>query len=171
MAYASMPTIVHPLVPADAITTLELLVLTQMYDWKRDGDGIAFFSEGETPHEIRLIVDEAQELLEAMSGQSSILADLLRPLLDQVSDGVEDFYLKVGDLTDARIFQDILHRCPKLEQFTIVSDWNGSKVGSDGVGGKINIVTRDQIQSYSSRNYEASARCASQRLMPDPNGG
>ena len=43
MANYSVPTIVQQQIPCCDITTLELLILIQIFDYKRDGDTIRFY--------------------------------------------------------------------------------------------------------------------------------
>lgn len=154
MADYSTPTIIRPNIPAEAITMLELIVLTEMYEWERDGDGLYFFAPEGTPTEIQLDVTQVRELAAvAPEGRGSIVPLLLSKLAElDTEEG--SFDLDVTDMKDAQIFQDILHRCPDIDHVSIVSGWTCSRMRPDGFGGAVTVITRDRIQSSTTNEME-----------------
>jgi hypothetical protein len=154
MADYATPTVVRPNIPADAITMLELTVLTQMFEWERDGDGVYFFAEGGLRSDIRLDVAQMRELIEAAPDERSSIIEVLRGTLEELNCVEGAFDLDVSGFESERIFQDILHRVADISHIAIVSGWTCSKMRVDGFGGAVTVITRDQIQSVTTNEME-----------------
>ncbi|MDE1917623.1 MAG: hypothetical protein KGJ57_18410 [Sphingomonadales bacterium] len=154
MADYHTPTVVTPYLPSEAISLLELLVLTQMYDWEHSGDEIYFFSEVGCPFEIELEVAEVRDLIEAAPADAGRLVDLIRAQSGGLKPEQTTFKLDVSDCLNAGIFQDILGRCPDIDHITITFGWTYSKMRSDGFGGAVTVITSDQILTETTRSME-----------------
>lgn len=154
MADYSSPTVVRPSLPAEAITMLELMVLTEIYDFERDGATVYFFAQDSVPTQVQLDTGLVRDLVDkAPEGRSSIVA-VLRKKLEGLQSAEDKFDFEVTDMEDAAIFQDILHRAPQIDHISITSGWTCSRMRPDGFGGSVTVVTREQIQSCSTQQME-----------------
>lgn len=154
MADYYSPTVVNPFLPSDAISLIEILVLTQMYDWEHSGDRLYFFNETGRPSEIELHVAEVRDLIDAAPSDAGRLVKLLTIELSTLEPEQATFTLDVGDHLDAEIFQDILSRCPDVDHITITSAWTCSKMRPDGFGGSVTVITAEKILTESTSSLE-----------------
>ncbi len=147
-------TVVQPLIPADAITPLELALLTRMYEHETVDDAIYFFSSEGPSDMVWLDIAELRELLADEPIVPGGIAELVRDkLADAAPDDIE-IELDLSDLGAARIFQAIVARCEQLDHITITSAWTCSKMRPDGFGGAVTVVTAGQILSNSTNEME-----------------
>lgn len=147
-------TVVQPNIPVDAITPLELALLTGMFEHESDGASIYFFAS-EGPSDM-VWLDIAE--LRAMLADETIAAESITEIvLDKLNAaGPEEVELEIdlSDLGDAMIFQAIVRRCDQLDHVTITSGWTCSKMRPDGFGGGVTVVTADHILSSSTSEME-----------------
>lgn len=154
MANHSSPTVVRPNIPADAITMLELMLLTEIFEWERDADDVYFFSTDGTPAEIELDAEEVRRLIDmAPEGPSHTITFLREQLAAaKVVDG--RFSLDLSGFEEGRIFQDILQRCPQIDHVSIDTAWTCSRMRPDGFGGAVIVVTRGDLRFGTTQQIE-----------------
>lgn len=138
------PTVVTPPLPSDAISLLEVLVLTQMYDWEHRGDRLYFFNKAGRPSAIELHVKEIVDLIEAAPEDAGRLPECLRTHLASLKPEETAFEVEVTDNLDVNIFQDILRRCEDIDHITVTSAWTCSRMKEDGFGGAVTVITADR---------------------------
>jgi hypothetical protein len=156
MAEYIHPTVVTPPLPADAISLLEVLVLTQMYDWEHRGDRLYFFNKTGRPSAIELQVAEIARLIEAAPEDAGRLPDFLRTLLASLKPEDTVFEVDVTEGLDVRIFQDILRRCKDIDHIMVTSAWTCSRMKEDGFGGAVTVITAGQALTKTTTDL---ARC------------
>ena len=147
-------TVVQPFIPADAITPLELALLTHMYEHEAVDDAIYFFSSEGPSEMVWLDIAELRELLADEPIVPGGVAELIRDKLTDAGPDEAEIELDLSDLGDAGIFQAIVARCEQLDHITITSAWTCSKVRPDGFGGAVTVVTAGQILSSSTNEME-----------------
>ena len=154
MADYYSPTVVRPSIPAQAITSLELAVLTQMFECEADGDAVYFFSSEGPSDTIWLDVETLKAGLAEQAGTPGALADIVREALEAIAIDEGEIDLDLSDLGEARIFQDIVRRCEDLNAISIISAWTCTKMRPDGFGGGVTVVTADHILCSSTSQME-----------------
>lgn len=153
MADYYSPTVVRPSIPAEAISPLELAVLTQMFEFEADGDAIYFFSSEGPSDTIWLGIETLKAGLAEQAVMPCGLADLVREALE-VAGNDDEIELDLSDLGGAGIFQSIVRRCEGLSAVVITSAWTCTKMRPDGFGGGVTVVTADHILSGSTAQME-----------------
>jgi len=146
MADYYSPTVVRPSISADAITSLELAVLKQMFEFEADGDAIYFFSSEGPSDTIWLDIETLKAGLAEHAERSGALA--------AAGNDDEEIELDLPDLGGAEIFQGIVRRCEGLSAVVITSAWTCTKMRPDGFGGGVTVVTADHILSSSTAQME-----------------
>jgi hypothetical protein len=154
MADYYSPTVVRPSISADAITSLELAVLKQMFEFEADGDAIYFFSSEGPSDTIWLDIETLKAGLAEHAERSKALADMVREALAAAGNDDEEIELDLSDLGGAEIFQGIVRRCEGLSAVVITSAWTCTKMRPDGFGGGVTVVTADHILSSSTAQME-----------------
>lgn len=154
MADYHSPTVVRPSIPADAITPLELTLLTSMFEHEADDDAIYFYSSEGPSDMVRLDIADLRESLEGGPMPSGPIVEMIRARLAETASDETELELDLSDLGEATIFQGIVRRCAQLDHVTIVSAWTCTKMRPDGFGGGITVVTADHILSSSTIHME-----------------
>ncbi|RIA46734.1 hypothetical protein DFR49_1288 [Hephaestia caeni] len=155
MADYFFPTVVWPTIPVDAITPLEMMLLTQIYENEPDGDAIYFFASEGTNDCLWFNAAELREVLAGETVTPGGVAELVRDKLAALGADEEEIELDLADQGDDRIFQAIIRRCDQLDHVTITSAWTCSKMRPDGFGGGVTMVTADHILSSTTHQMEA----------------
>jgi hypothetical protein len=154
MADYYSPTVVRPSISADAITTLELAVLKQMFEFEADGDAIYFFSSEGPSDTIWLGIETLKAGLAEQTETPGALAEIVRAALEATGAEDDEIELDLSDLGGAGIFQGIVRRCEGLSAVVITSAWTCTKMRPDGFGGGVTVVTADHILSSSTAQME-----------------
>ena len=154
MADYYSPTVVRPSIAAEAITSLEMAVLTQMFEFEADGDAIYFFSSEGPSDTIWLGIETLKAGLAEQAVMPCGLADIVREALEAAGNDDEEIELDLSDLGGAGIFQSIVRRCEDLSAVVITSAWTCTKMRPDGFGGGVTVVTADHILSGSTAQME-----------------
>lgn len=154
MADYHSPTVVRPSIPAAAITPLELILLTGMFEHEIDDDAIYFYSSEGPSDMVWLEIAELKTLLEADARLCGPIIETIRTALEKAGSDETELELDLSDLGEAMIFQGIVRRCEQLDHVTIVSAWTCTKMRPDGFGGGVTVVTADQIFSSSTIHME-----------------
>lgn len=147
-------TVVQPNIPIDAITPLEIALLTGMYEHESDGDAFYFFSSEGPSDMVWLDIVELREMLADEIITPGSIAAIVREKLDDAGPEETELEIDLSDLGDATIFQGIVSRCDELDHVTITSGWTCSKMRPDGFGGGVTVVTADRILSSSTNEME-----------------
>jgi hypothetical protein len=154
MADYFFPTVVWPSIPVDAITPLELMLLTQLYESEPDGDAIYFFASEGANDCLWLNAAELREVLASETVTPGSVAELVRDKLAALGPDEDELELDLADQGDDRIFQAIIRRCDQLDHVTITSAWTCTKMRPDGFGGGVTVVTADHILTSTTGQME-----------------
>jgi len=154
MADYHSPTVVRPSIPADAITPLELALLSGMFEHEIDDDAIYFYSSDGPSDMVWLDIADLRALLEDEPMPSGPVVEMVRARLAESAPDEAELELDLSMLGEATIFQGIVRRCEQLDHVTIVSAWTCTRMRPDGFGGGITVVTADHILSSSTIHME-----------------
>ena len=147
-------TVVQPNIPVDAITPLELALLTGMFEHEPAGDAIYFFSSEGPSDMVWLDIAELRELLADEIVAPGSIAQIVRDKLDDAGPEEAELEIDLSGHGEATIFKGIVRRCDQLDHITITSGWTCSKMRPDGFGGGVTVVTADKILSSSTSEME-----------------
>lgn len=154
MADYHSPTVVRPSIPLAAITSLELALLSQMFEHESDGDAVYFFSSDGPSDTVWLGIADLKVMLDDEPMPSGLVVEMIRAKLAEVTPDEAELELDLSDLGEAAIFQQIVRRCDQLDHVVITSAWTCTKMRPDGWGGGVTVVTADQILSSSTNEME-----------------
>lgn len=154
MADYHSPTVVQPSIPANAMTRLELALLTGVFEHESDGDAIYFYASEGPSDMVWLGIADLKEALEDEPMPSGCIVEMIRKLLTEAGPDETELEIDLSDLGDAAIFQQIVRRCEVLDHVTITSAWTCTKMRPDGFGGGVTVVTAHQILSNSTNEME-----------------
>jgi hypothetical protein len=149
MADYYTPTVIQQTIPDTDMTPLERLLLSNIFEAERDGEGWYFFSE-QGPADI-ILVERAT--LEAALAQSQMPGEnvantLVREHLTKLQAAEQEAPLVDLDLSMISwefIMQDIVRRSPTLNYVSAVSSLTCSRMRSDGFGGMVVVISADAI--------------------------
>jgi hypothetical protein len=144
-------TIVQPTIPDAEMTTLEKLLLCNIFECERDGEGWYFYAE-QGPSSF-IVVNRA-ELRQAfaVSDDSENAAHIF--VAGQIADGVldgtsDDIDLDVSGTSWEAFFQDIVKRSKTLIYITVATAFTCSKMRPDGFGGAATVITANAVKGKS----------------------
>ncbi len=162
------PTVIQQILPHQAISPLERLILGRMFDAERHESGL-YLSSSEGPATDVMIV---RALLVAALETSQDFDSSLSPYVAErlkAGEGAPDSRVETIDMSGfdwAFILQDILKRAPSLNYITVIQAFTVSKMCPEGWGGAATLVTRDAILSQSTTDVLEqmleNARCDSE---------
>lgn len=146
-------TVIQPTISEADMTPLERLLLTHIFQYEPDGDGLYFFADTAPDDGIVLSVAEVRAALSV----SPIGADEARSLIDVALNdtGPDDEEIDV-DLSVTSwefIFQQIVRRSRTLAHVTAITSFTCSKMRPDGFGGLAVLITADAIQGKSTDDF------------------
>lgn len=177
MADYRTKTVVTPELPATAMTPLERLLLSHVFDEEEWSDGV-FFSTWNSPSElISPMADELRTALEASRNVESRFTDHITGLLEQfdATDEIErglnieiDLTTQVGGWPE--VLQDILRRSDAIEEIIVWAAFTCSKMRADGFGGSVMRITKAAIQ-YSSTTDMLERMWNEQPVQPTTESG
>lgn len=153
MADYYTPTVIQQSIPDADMTPLELLLLANIFDVERDGDGWYFFSE-QGPSDMLSIERGALEAALASSegaGDSTANRFVMEHLPDLQSGEPPPSHLDLDLSTTSWefIMQDIVKRSSTLAYVTAVSSFTCSRMRLDGFGGAAVLISADEIMGKS----------------------
>jgi hypothetical protein len=156
MADYYTPTVIQQSIPDSDMTPLEHLLLAQIFDAERDGDGWYFFSE-QGPSDMLSIERGALEAaLAASEGASDSTANrfVREHLPDPQAIGPLPAHLDLDLSTTSWefIMQDIVKRSSTLVYVIAVSSFTCSRMRPDGFGGAAVLISADQIMGKSTND-------------------
>jgi hypothetical protein len=169
MADDYTPTVIQQTIAEADMTPLERLLLSNIFEAERDGDGWYFFSE-QGPADM-IVVDRAT--LEAAIAESQIPGEnvantIVKGHLAKLQAAERDAALIDLDLSMTSwesIMQDIVRRSRTLDYVSAVSSFTCSRMRSDGVGGMAVVISPYailwQIHQRSSRGIHRAGHAFS----------
>ncbi len=152
MADYHSPTVVRPSIPASAITRLELVLLTGIFEHEPDGDAIYFYSSEGPSDTGWLDIADLKAMLEDEVMPSGCIVEIIRERLAAAGPDEIELELDLSDLGEAPILQCIVRRCAQLDHVAIVSAWTCTKMRPDGC---VTVVTADHVLSSSTCEMES----------------
>lgn len=152
MADYFSPTVVQPSIPLAAMTSLERLILSQIFSSEPDGDGLYFYAEQGINDMPAYPIDEARAALAASGDTESRATDIVRAELARLDADAAYLQLDMTDTSWEAIFQGIVQRAPLLAYVSVVSAWTCTKMRPDGFGGMAVLITADDIMVRSTES-------------------
>jgi hypothetical protein len=148
MADYFFQTVIQPDIPESAMTTLEWLLLSAVFEQETEDDQVYFFSS-QGPNDMpSILVAEALAALDTHPAFESRTADLVRKALANPSLDPHAAWLTL-DLSVtgwAFIFQDVIRRCDALDHVAVITAWTCSRMRRDGFGGSAMVITADAVR-------------------------
>lgn len=148
MAEYYSPTIVQPIIPLTDMTAVELLLLTHVFEYEDDGDGLYFFAEICMNDMPDLDTGDVRKALAEDAGIECGAAEFLRAQLARRKGDGADLQLD-REVSWEQAFQDIVRRSETVQHVEVVTAFTCSKMRPDGFGGAVTIITADQVLSSS----------------------
>jgi hypothetical protein len=139
-------TVVQQTIPTGDMTTLERLLLSEIFHAQLDDDG-HYFSSDEGASSIIFL--EAAELRAAVDDPAAKGTSALSRILDHYGDailGEGDVEIDTSEGWWEAIFQDILKRSATLTHVSVVSSFTCDKMRPDGFGGMALSITATNIR-------------------------
>lgn len=148
MADYNSPTIVVPTIPTTDMTDLEQLLLTHVFDFEEDGDGLYFFDRQCMNDMPDVDIDAIREALAEEPGADCRSADFVRDQLAGLKE--DDAFLQLDtEIPWETVLQDIVRRSPTIEHIDVITTFTCSRMRKDGWGAAVTVITADQVLSSS----------------------
>jgi hypothetical protein len=145
MAKYESPTVVQPPIPERAITPLEQLLLSNMFQSRWSEDKVYFFAM----HFVdEVVVLDPAELRRAYRASRSIGGQAVDFVARALADAEPDASTITLDVTTTSwefFFQDIIRRESTLNYVSVISAWTCSTMKANGFGGMAVLITADRI--------------------------
>lgn len=149
MADYYTPTVIDPVIPISAMQPIERLFLAKVFDEEVTSEAAYYYSEDGANDLIYLPADEVRAALDAVTPETSRLA---QKLIDEQPDAIlgdEEIELDMcGDLWPD-VLQNIVRRSSDLDHLTVTMAFTCSKMRPDGFGGLAMLITASSIRSES----------------------
>lgn len=149
MADYHSPTIVQPSIPNAAMTPLERLILTSIFDFEPDGDALYLFTELGPGDTFDLPANEFRDAFAASAGVPSRAHDYLQHAFANINDAAEFAEVDISGMSWNFILQDIIRRSPALGYIYVLTAFACSKMRPDGFGGMVVFVTANTVEGKS----------------------
>ena len=149
MADYYTPTVIQQTIRDMDMTPLERLLLSNIFEAERDGEGWYFFSE-QGPADMILAERAALEtaLAESQVPAENVANTLVKEHLLKPQGVEPDAQLVDLDLSMTSwesILQDVVRRSPTLRYVSAVSSFTCSRMRPDGFGGAVVVISADAI--------------------------
>lgn len=148
MADYHSPTVVEPTIPTTDMTAVEQLLLSHVFEFEEDGDGLYFFAEICLEDMPVIEIDDVRKALAEGGGTDCRTADFLRDQLTRLN-GDDDYLQLDAEIPWETAFQDIVRRSATIEHVEVISSFTCTKMRPDGFGGAVTVITADQVLSSS----------------------
>lgn len=147
-------TVVQQTIPDTDMTALERLLLTNIFECERDGDGLYFFA-GESPSTFIVVKRAELEEAFAQSSESESAAHIF--IAEQIAGGVldgddSDIDLDVSGTSWEAFLQDVVKRSKTLHYISVVTAFTCSKMRPDGFGGAAVVITAQAVKGKSTND-------------------
>lgn len=148
MADYHSPTVVQPTIKMTDMTAVEQLLLTHVFEFEEDGDGLYFFAEICLEDMPVIEIDDVRKALAAGAGTDCRTADFLREQFTRLNR--DDAYLQLdAEIPWETAFQDIVRRSGTIEHVEVITSFTCSRMRPAGFGGAVTLITADQMLSSS----------------------
>jgi len=127
------------------MSPLERLLLTQIFEWEQDDEGLYFFASEGSCDMICVARHELEATLSASEGYESSVISVVKDGLAETPEAESDIELDFSMTSWEPIFQDIVRRSSTLTQITAMTAFTCSKMRPDGFGGMAILITADVI--------------------------
>lgn len=148
MANYYSPTIVVPTIPTTDMTDVEQLLLTHVFDFEEDGDGLYFFDRQCINDMSDIDIDAIREALAEEPGADCRSADFVRDQLAGRKEDDADVQLDT-EIPWETVLQDIVRRSPTIEHIDVITTFTCSRMRKDGWGAAVTVITADRVLSSS----------------------
>jgi len=138
-------TVVQQTVPNVDMSPLERLLLTHIFGWEEDDEGLYFFASDGSCDMICVNRQELEGALSASKGYESSVISIVNEGLAETPEAESDIELDFSMTSWEPIFQDIVRRSSTLTQITAMTAFTCSKMRPDGFGGMAILITADVI--------------------------
>ena len=164
MANYSIPTVVQQQIPCCDMTVLELLILTQIFDYGVEGDTIRFYHAVEPQSSLELDLAQLHAALSAPENNGTTALSALVAQFGGEIAAAAGMQFDASDDCWTGIFQDIVKRSETIDHISITSAFVCDKMRADGFGGAVILITKDTIRYASTtdllRDFLCDARTA-----------
>lgn len=143
------PTVVQQILPFACMTSLEKLVLSAVFETEEFEGGLYCFASEAIAETPTLDFAEVRDALKHGSGIASRLHEFVGEEAKKQNANSKWFDLDFSVEGIAFILQDILRRSETLTHISIVTAFTCSKMMSDGFGGMVTLITREEIRGMS----------------------
>ncbi|MDP3674309.1 MAG: hypothetical protein Q8R44_04335 [Novosphingobium sp.] len=147
MANYHSPTVVQQPIPVADMTSLERLILGQIFEISDNGETL-MLSSWDGP--CGIVVLDAAELAEALAEPACHDSAAQRQVHEQLGSDRRLFGEIDLDCSDdcwLAMLQDVVRRSKLLDHLTVVSSWTCDKMRPDGFGGAVELITASGIRS------------------------
>ena len=152
MANYDQPTVIQPTIPAAAMTPLERLLLTRIFDSEPDGEGLYFFAEESPTDMIWVDLADLRAARAASEFAESTANAYVAERLAKYSLDAGEVELDLSGTSWTFFLQDIVRRSPTLDNVTAVTSFTCSKMRPDGFGGMVVLIAADAIKGKSTED-------------------
>lgn len=145
-------TVIQPNIPAQSMTPLERLLLTNMFAWEIDHGEYYFFAE-DSPNPMLTV--EARDLRAAIAASQQYPSSALPAIQDQISrcdPNAQTLYLDLSSIPWESVFQDLLLHNPEIPYISAITSFTCSKMRPDGFGGLAVLITAKAIRGKSTHD-------------------
>jgi hypothetical protein len=149
MADYHSPTIVQPSIPVVAMTPLERLILTSVFDCEPDGDALYLFTELGPRDMFEIPGAELRAAFSDSAGTGSRIRDYLQHTMDATDTSLEFVEVDISGMSWNFILQDIVRRCQALDYIYVLTAFTCTRMRPDGFGGMVVFVTEDNVEGKS----------------------
>ncbi len=155
MADFHSPTVIQPDLPVSAISPLEHLLLTGIFEYEIDGGLIFLFCELGFDTRPDVGIAALRDALARSEGFASQIVEPIRQVLASLEGPDDDDLISLGIADDFEdplhlvILQDIVRRAEGIDCVTVSTAYTCTKMRPDGFGGRAALVTADLIRTRS----------------------
>jgi hypothetical protein len=155
MADYYTPTIVQHVIPLADITSLECLLLGEIFQSDLVEGGLYFTSEdGPTD----MIWVESEKLRTCLDDPAAKGSAAFNEVINQCGDAIlqgDEVEIDASMEWWTSLFQDIIRRSSTLDHISIIMSYTCSKLRDDGLGGMAMLITAQAVRSKSTEDILA----------------
>jgi hypothetical protein len=145
-------TVVQHTIPDADMTPLERLLLSQIFQSKRHGEGWYFFAEQSPADMIWVNRVDLEEALASSPDTDSTTHACVAEQLANADHEAAEIELDFSVTSWEPLFQDIVKRSKTLTHVSVVMAFTCGKMRPDGFGGMAILITRDVILGKSTND-------------------
>jgi hypothetical protein len=155
MADYYTPTIVQQVIPLADITSLECLLLGEIFQFDLVPGGLYFTSE-DGPKD--MIWVEGKKLRDCLDDPAARASAAFDEVINQCSDAIllcDEVEIDASMEWWTALFQDIISRSSTLDHISVTMSYTCSKLRDDGLGGMAMLITAKAVRSKSTEDILA----------------